>query len=72
MSFVNLSTVDWVPILTAGQLFVLCVFLLTITSGWIFYRSLVAVGLIAMAVIVDQHSYSEILHKYSPSSPVLA
>lgn len=51
---------DWVPILreliSVGlKLFALCIScslsLLTIASGWIFYRPLVAVGLIAMAVI---------------------
>ncbi|CAB1354099.1 unnamed protein product [Coregonus sp. 'balchen'] len=54
------TLVDWVPILreliSLGlKLFALCVScslsLLTISSGWIFYRPLVAVGLIAMAVI---------------------
>uniref|UniRef100_A0A674E961 Transmembrane protein 43 n=1 Tax=Salmo trutta TaxID=8032 RepID=A0A674E961_SALTR len=54
------TLVDWVPILreliSVGlKLFALCIScslsLLTIASGWIFYRPLVAVGLIAMAVI---------------------
>uniref|UniRef100_A0A8C8HJM5 Transmembrane protein 43 n=1 Tax=Oncorhynchus tshawytscha TaxID=74940 RepID=A0A8C8HJM5_ONCTS len=54
------TLVDWIPILreliSVGlKLFALCIScslsLLTIASGWIFYRPLVAVGLIAMAVI---------------------
>ncbi|XP_010879266.2 transmembrane protein 43 [Esox lucius] len=54
------TLVDWVPVLrelvSAGlKLFALCVSsslsLLTIASGWIFYRPLVAIGLIAMAAI---------------------
>ncbi|KAL0978060.1 hypothetical protein UPYG_G00165420 [Umbra pygmaea] len=54
------TLVDWVPILRelvnlGLKLFALCVScslsLLTIASGWIFYRPLVATGLIAIAVI---------------------